>query len=296
MDVNLAEERAFLLQAQLTMDQAEGRAWGNKIDAFGRLVKVTSLFTRPKDDDFKLLYKEQRYQPFWHVICSAHYVYERRRKYSLSVSGPEVKSINIEGMEYDSTSGAISLVGLEHCQEEQRKDIVVDGFSNQPTPALADYLKYASTDIPQDQLDEFAPADVIVVPPQARASAVVREVLIGMIKSIQADRILEDRIEVEKIDLYYRPVYAFQYRWISKEKEAIIEYDGLTGKLQTDGKTFQQYAGKILDPEFLLDISIDAVDLLVPGGGLAIKLAKKGIELAQSRKKDTQSSGGPAPE
>ena len=95
-----------------------------------------------------------------------------------------------------------------------------------------------------------------------------------------------DRIEVELVDLYYRPVYAFQYRWISKEKEAIVEYDGLTGKMQTDGKTFQQYVGKWLDPEFLFDVGVETVDLLVPGGGLAIKLAKKGVELAQNRKQD----------
>ena len=43
---------------------------------------------------------------------------------------------------------------------------------------------------------------------------------------------------------------------------------------------------KFLDAEFLFDIGTETVYLLVPGGGLAIKLAKKGIEAAQSRKKD----------
>jgi hypothetical protein len=286
MEVNLVEERAMILQEQLSMDQAEGRAWSTKKDAFGRLEKVASIFTRPKDEDFELLYKEKRYQPFWHIICSSHYAYERRRQYPLKVSGPEVKSVSIEGLEYDATSGAITLTGLEHCREELRQEILIDGFSNESDPDLTSYLQYPKTEIAEDDLDDFQPEDAIVVPPQARASAVVRDILIGMIKSVQADRIIEDRIDVERVDLYYRPVYAFQYRWISKEREAIIEYDGMTGKLQTNGKTFQQYAGKFLDPEFLFDISMEAVDLLVPGGGLAIKLAKKGIEVAQSRKKD----------
>lgn len=48
-------------------------------------------------------------------------------------------------------------------------------------------------------------------PPQARATAVVRDILIGMIKSVQAARIIEDSVGVERVDLYYRPVYAFQY-------------------------------------------------------------------------------------
>jgi hypothetical protein len=286
MEVNLVEERAMILQEQLSMDQAEGRAWSTKMDAFGRLEKVASIFARPKDEDFELLYKEKRYQPFWHIVCSSHYVYERRRQYPLQVSGPEVKSVAIEGLEYDASSGTITLSGLEHCREELAQEVLIDGFTNQPNPDLVGYLKYPTTEVAEDDLDDFQPEDAIVVPPQARASAVVRDILIGMIKSVQADRIIEDRIDVERVDLYYRPVYAFQYRWTPKEKEAIIEYDGITGKLQTNGKTFQQYAGKFLDPEFLFDISLEAVDLLVPGGGLAIKLAKKGIEVAKSRKED----------
>jgi hypothetical protein len=126
---------------------------------------------------------------------------------------------------------------------------------------------------------------VIVVPPQGSASAILRDTLIGVIKSIKADRILEDHVEVERVDLYYRPVYAFQYRWISKEKEAILEYDAVTGKMEAGGKTFQQYVDKFLDPDFLFDVGVDTVDLLVPGGGLAVKLAKKGFDAAKSRKK-----------
>jgi hypothetical protein len=284
MDFNLVQERAMILEEQLSMDQAEGRAWSNRMSGFGRLEKVASIFSRPKDEDFQLLYKEKRYEPFWHIICSSHYVYERRRQYALQVSGPEVKSVAIEGLDYDASSGAITLSGLEHCREELRQEVLVDGFTNETNPEMTAYLDFPAQEIAEEDLDDFQPEDAIVVPPQARASAVVRDILIGMIKSVQADRIIEDRIDVEQVDLYYRPVYAFQYRWVSKEKEAVIEYDGITGKMQTDGKTFQQYAGKFLDPEFLFDISLEAVDLLVPGGGLAIKLAKKGIEVAQNRK------------
>jgi hypothetical protein len=53
----------------------------------------------------------------------------------------------------------------------------------------------------------------------------------------------------------------------------------------TGGKTFQQYVGKLLEPEFLFDVGLDTVDLLVPGGGIAVKLARKGIEAAKDKKK-----------
>ncbi len=286
MEVNLTDERAFVLQAQLTMDQAEGRAWSRKMDAFGTLAKVGSLLQRPKDEDFKLVYKEQRYEPFWHIVCDARYVYERRGEYPLAFSDPAVKSVTIDSVEYPVCGGKIVLTGLEHCQEDLHADVFFDGLTNTRLPALADYLKYAAVEIPGDELDSFSAGDAIVVPPAARASAIVHEVLIEMIKSVKAEHILEDRIDVTGIDLYYRPVYAFQYRWLSKEKETIVEYDGLTGQWQTGGKTFQQYMGKILDPDFLFDVGVETVDLFVPGGGLAIKLAKKGLDVARSSRKE----------
>ncbi len=286
MEINLTDERAFIFQAQLSVDQAEGRAWSHKVDAFGTMAKMGSLLQRPKEDDFKLMYKEQRYEPFWHVVCDARYVYERRGEYPLTFNDSVVKAVTIDGVQYQVCNGKIMLAGLEHCREELHADVFFDGLTSARNPALTDYLKYAAVEIPGDDLDDFSAGESVVVPPAARASAIVHEVLIEMIKSVKAERILEDRIDVAQIDLYYRPVYAFQYRWMSKEKEAIVEYDGLTGQWQAGGKTFQQYVGKILDPDFLFDVGVETVDLLVPGGGLAIKLAKKGLDVARGSKKD----------
>jgi len=285
MEITVADERALVLKEQLSIDQAEGRAWSKKTDAFGTITKVTRFLQQPKDEDFELLYKEQRYEPFWHVVCTARYIYERRSQYPLAASGPEVESITIEGTQHQVTNGSITLTGLDHCHEEAHEEVFVEGITGEKVPTLANYLEFPATEIAAENLDNFAPEGTVVVPPQARASAIVREVLAGMIKSVQADRILEEQVEVERVDLYYRPVYAFQYRWLTKEKEAVMEYDALTGQLQGGGKTFQQYVGKALDPEFLFDVGVDAVDLLVPGGGIAIKVAKKGLDVARSRRK-----------
>lgn len=282
MDISLADERALLLKEQLSMEQAEGRAWGKKMEAFGRMARVTSFLNKPKDDDFELIYKEHRYEPFWHVVCSAHYVYERARNYQIDLK-EEVEAVTIEEKRYQVVDKRITLTGLEHCREEPRLELFIDGFTGEEQPDLAAYLDFPTREIPQQDLDDISAKGPIFVPPQARASGIVRNVLSDMIKGVQADRVLEEYVHVERVDLYYRPVYAFQYRWISKEKEAIIEYDAVTSQLEADGKTFQQYMGKMLDPNFLFDVGADTVDLLVPGGGLAIKLAKKGIEAARGR-------------
>ena len=283
MEISLADERALLLKETLTMDQAEGRAWGQKLDGFGRMAKVTGILQRPKDDDFDLVYKERRYQPFWHIVCSARYVYERQREFPLTLSGPEVERVTIAEHENEVVNGRVTLIGTEHCREEPRKEVFIDGYTGEEMPALADYLQHPANEVPVDYLDDLTEQGAIVVPPQGRATAVVRDVLLGILKSVRADRILEDAVEVERVDLYYRPVYAFQYLWKSKQREAILEFDGVTGSLQTDGKTFQQYVGKIMDPEFLFDVSVDTIDLLVPGGGIAMKLARKGFDAAKNR-------------
>jgi hypothetical protein len=282
MDITIADERALLFQEQLTMDQAEGRAWSQKVEAFGSMEKMTSFIRRPKDNDFELTYKEHRFQPFWHIECQARYVYERKREYPITLSGPEIKTVTIEDHEYPADKGRILLTAVEHCREEPRREVFIDGITGEHTQNYKNYLQYPANVLPLDQIDDLSQKNIILVPPQSKATAVLRNVLLDVLKSIQADHILEDQVEIKRLDLYYRPVYAFQYRWHSKDKEAVLEMDALTGTVQSNGTTYQRYMGQILDADFLFDVGAETVGLFVPGGGIAVKLARKGYDLARS--------------
>lgn len=284
MDISVVDERAVRLKEKIDSEEAKSRAWGRKVEAFGTVSRMTSFLQKPSDSDFELVYQEHRYQPFWHIACSAHYAYERTVTYSVPVGGREVRSVTIEGRECAVVGTSIQIMGTEHCEETLRTEAFIDGITNSADGTQRPYVAFEGTEMSTEELEAFgAEEETIVVPPRARASAVVRDVLIGLIKSFQADRILKDSVGVETVDLYYRPVYAFRYRWAAKEREAVLEVDGLTGEVRPDGATFQQYVGKIVDPEFLFDIGAETVDLLVPGGGIAIKLARKGIEVARNR-------------
>jgi hypothetical protein len=48
---------------------------------------------------------------------------------------------------------------------------------------------------------------------------------------------------------------------------------------------FQQYLGKVLDTNFLFDIGADAAGVLIPGGSIAVKVARKYME---TKKKSTR--------
>lgn len=276
MDVHLAEERMLVLQDQFNMDHAEGRASTKKIDAFGALAKVAGFLSRPKDDEFELIYREHRLQPFWRVACTFVSAYERKRDHALKLA-PEVRQVEIAGETHQVVDHAVTLHVLETCREEMKRDIYFDALTGQPGADLTSRLRFPTIPATEESLAAFTEKGTVVVPPQATSSVVVREVLGSLVNRIKADKVLEETVTFEAIDLYYRPVYAFRYR--RQGKEAVVEFDGLTGDLKTGGSTFETYVGKILDTRFLLDASAEVANLFVPGATLVKVLLAKGMEL-----------------
>lgn len=276
MQIDVAKQRILLVKDQISSDDAEKKAWEKKTTAFDAISKVTGFFSRPKDEDFELTYSEHRYQPFWHVAASARYVYDRNSTYQVTTGGKEVRSVTLLGTDYQETNGHIHVPVVEHCIQDEHEEVYIDGVSGKNIPELAAYVK-KSADTVKKQIEDMVPKETIIVPPQARVSAIMRDALSKMIKGIQADVILEEHVEVSTVDLYYRPVYAFQFHWKSKGKDAIVEIDGVTGSVSSGNRIFREYLGKVLDQDFLFDIGADAAGMLFPGGSIAVKAARKYI-------------------
>ena len=277
MDIRVADQRILLFADQVSAEDAKQLSWEKKTSAFDALSKMTSFLSRPKDDDFELLYSEHRYQPFWHVIAKAKYVYDRTAQYQIAPNGNEVQSVTLEKTDYVVTNGHIHVSVMEHCNQDEQDEVYVDGVTGKNNPELASYLSL-SPKVATDKLEKLVTKGSIVVPPQARVSAIMRDALSKMIKGIQADKILEEQVEVQCVDLYYHPVYAFQYKWKSKNKVAIVEIDGVTGAVGSGNRTFNEYLGKVLDKDFLFDLGADAAGMLIPGGNIAVKVAKRYID------------------
>ncbi|MFZ2199325.1 MAG: hypothetical protein WAV40_00880 [Microgenomates group bacterium] len=274
MKIDVATQRILVLKDQISESEAKQLAWDKKVNAFGAISQVTGFFSRPKDEDYELTYSEHRYAPFWHVVAKARYVYDRNASYQVPIGGSEVKSVTLHGTDYPETSGHIHIPVTEHCVQEEIDEVYVDGLSTKGDPRLAQYANYAYT-VVTGQIEKIIPKGSLVVPPSARVSAIMRDSLSKMIKGIQADKILEEHVEVSTIELYYRPIYAFKYQWISKGKEGILELDGITGAITSGSRVFTEYLGKVLDQDFLFDIGADAAGMLVPGGSIAVKAARK---------------------
>lgn len=280
MKIDVAKQRILLLKDQISPSDAEKKAWEKKTNAFDALSKVTGFFSRPKDDDFELTYHEHRYAPFWHVMAKARYVYDRNVTYQVSVGGREVRSVTFLSTDYEETNGHIHVPVVEHCVQDEKDEVFIDGVSGKNTADVSVYIKKPFTEV-AGKIESLIAKGSILVPPSARVSAIMRDSLSKMIKGIQADKILEEHVEVSAIELWYRPVYAFQFAWKSKGKDGILEVDGVTGEVGSGNRIFREYLGKVLDQDFLFDIGADAAGMFIPGGAIAVKAAK----LAFTKKK-----------
>ncbi len=277
MEIQLGEERLLLLEERLTRDEIQVRAMDKRAGAFGG--GLGSFLQRPKAEEVTLVSRQRRLMPFWNVAASSHYVYERTRDYAVPGSAPEVTAVTIDGKrhELDQGSGAqhaFRLTALEHCQDDFRSESFIDGVSGAHVPEAPALITGPKSEIQDPQA--LAAEETSVIPPEQRASFVVRQTLAQVMKPVQADRILEESIVLEKTDLYYRPVWAFEFAW--RDKRGVIEIDSITGQTAAGKPIAGGQARGMLTRDLLFDIGADTIGLFVPGGSIAVKLAKAAID------------------
>jgi hypothetical protein len=281
MEVEIAEERILVFTDRIGADAAEGTAWAKRVEAFGTLARMTGFLSRPKDEEFEVVYREKRLQPFWRIASFAVSKYERKRDYRIALA-TEVRKVSVDGQERPITNHHIVVSGYESCEEQMRRQALIDGLTGTEDPELGRYLEFTAAEADATHLAALAEQKVVIVPPKMRASGLVRDAVAKAIGKIEADRILEETVTLEAVDLCYRPVYAFRYR--RSGKEAVVEVDALTGEAHIAGTTFEEHLGKILEPRFLLDVGAEAANIFIPGATV-VKLAFiKGMELREKHK------------
>ena len=278
-DFQVVEHKIFALEDQISFDEAEQRAGERKQGAFGVISKFLS---KPSGGDIELTYSEKRYEPFWHVLCTTHLEYNRERKIEFEVEAA-VRSITIDGVKHETQRGAkkIGIDGVEYCVEDLRKEIFLDAVSGGEDKNLRKFVEFKKRELMLTE--ELSAGDNIVVPVKVKASFIIRNFLSEMLKPVKADDILAEQIRIEKLHLYFRPIYAFEFQWKSKGKYATLEVDGLTLEIKSGGKAVKQKLKEAIIEADLFDLGADAVGLIIPGGGFALKMAKKGSELLKKR-------------
>jgi len=253
MEITISEQKVFIIPEVITPEQARERAWDKKAGVFSS--GLSSLLSRPKGEDIKIVYSEKRYEPFWLIECQSSYTYDRLRKFPVQVTGPEVQSVTVSNLSFtpsdDKKLGRVFFIpGVEHCQEEHSRLSYFDGLSGERRD-FTYALKFRAEEI--KELESY-PFQGMAVPPEIRASFVVRQMLQELMRPLQAD------------------------------------FDGLTGEMKTGGRTFKQAVSEVLKKDMLFDLGADVLGLIVPGGSIAVKLAKTALEISQTEKKKNSRS------
>jgi hypothetical protein len=279
MDVHIAAAHVYSLNPTLDFENAKQQAIDKRLGAVAG--GLGGLLSRPKPEEVELAYSEMRYEPFWHVACTVRYVYERKKDFSVAVGGPEVRKVTLLSQEFEVAAPApaqgtggllqqiglggaarsISLPGVEYCVDENRQERFLEAVAGQLFQPGAEYAKKDKSEL--TDLAGLTSGEALVVPPQLSASKVVKNLLSSMIKQIQADKLIEERTEIEMLDLYFRPVFAFEFTWKPKNKTGVAEFDAVSGTMIA-GKVVRTRSDKPITPAELFDINAENVASLLP--------------------------------
>lgn len=285
MEIFVKEAEAYHFLPQVSLEVAKDRIEQKKT----QLIAGTfgALLSRPKPEEFRLVALENRLEPFWLVTVSTCTRYDRTKTYSVAASGAEVQSVtifeNTLPVETKPKEGSrFVLPAVEHCLETARQTRTYHGLSGDAVD-YARYLQYPKNLIPE--IGAFTPEGVLVVPPQVTAAPVIRQTLAETLKPVgHAHTILEERVDVEALELNLMPIYALEYEWLGKNKRQVLEFNALSGEINASGKTMSSRIKGIISRDLVFDITADAVGMVVPGGSIAVKLVKAVVDRPKNAK------------
>ncbi len=254
---SLTTPRCFVLEPVINESQAYTQAGEHKSKVFGFDIKrvFTSIGRRSEIKiESKLLHC--RLVPFWQVKCRSHFDYTRLNEYSITAHDPEAALVTIQGSDKDGryteidyrvdrtgrSEGRVKLTGIERCVKDRESNEWIDSYMHTDDWAPKDLethqkqLQESTLQHPRPvkDLEDFADTltldgkplfdnnvEMIIVPPLETADNVVRRTLRKVMVPIEAALIYDWMLEVSIIDLYFRPLFVFEFLRLDKEGNPI---------------------------------------------------------------------------
>lgn len=262
------EERICVFDDVYNKDSARVQADREKVAAFGMLARM-KLWDRPKDADVSLVSSEKRYEPLWLAEATRRTLYTRKASYTLHVDNPQAQSVELLGQVLAvDEQRQVQLAAVEDCERTVALSEHFDGL--QRPHVEKDLAGYATKFAYHDVADSREPC---FVAPTLTAVSVLQQVKARLSTPVEADEIREDVLDVQSLILFYRPVHAFRYEW--KGKQGVLEIDALNGHVNKEGDMFGNAVRRLGSREALFDFGVDFADLVLPGGGLMIKMVDR---------------------
>ena len=277
-------KKVYIFEPVYDISAATEQANKKKLDAFGMMAKF-NILNKPKDEAVHAARSELRYEPFWFIDSNRIVDYKLLLERKLEVDDEYANSILIDGKTYEifedskksfvSNDKRYSTLNVQYnCNREIKYKTYIDGLGRNIKSENYEKL-FKNSNYKFKEVEDLTNIDNIINPTFSFSSAIEEMKNSLLREKIISHEILTDDAIVDKIYLYFRPVYAFEFIWSNENKVGIIEIDGLNGEVSEKGVWLKDRVSKVMTRDMFFDIGGEIANGMVPSGGVVVKMIDK---------------------
>ena len=274
-------KKVYIFEPVYDISAATEQANKKKLDAFGMMAKF-NILNKPKDEAVHAARSELRYEPFWFIDSNRIVDYKLLLERKLEVDDEYANSILIDGKTYEifedskksfvSNEKRYSTLNVQYnCNKEIKYKNYIDGLGRNIKSENYEKL-FKNSNYKFKEVEDLTNIDNIINPTFSFSSAIEEMKNSLLREKIISHEILTDDAIVDKIYLYFRPVYAFEFIWSNENKVGIIEIDGLNGEISEKGVWLKDRVSKVMTRDMFFDIGGEIANGMVPGSGVVVKM------------------------
>ena len=274
-------KKVYIFEPVYDISAATEQANKKKLDAFGMMAKF-NILNKPKDEAVHAARSELRYEPFWFIDSNRIVDYKLLLERKLEVDDEYANSILIDGKTYEifeyskksfvSNDKRYSTLNVQqNCNREIKYKTYIDGLGRYIKSENYEKL-FKNSNYKFKEVEDLTNIDNIINPTFSFSSAIEEMKNSLLREKIISHEILIDDAIVDKIYLYFRPVYAFEFIWSNENKVGIIEIDGLNGEISEKGVWLKDRVSKVMTRDMFFDIGGEIANGMVPGSGVVVKM------------------------
>ena len=274
-------KKVYIFEPVYDISAATEQANKKKLDAFGMMAKF-NILNKPKDEAVHAARSELRYEPFWFIDSNRIVDYKLLLERKLEVDDEYANSILIDGKTYEifedskksfvSNEKRYSTLNVQYnCNREIKYKNYIDGLGRNIKSENYEKL-FKNSNYKFKEVEDLTNIDNIINPTFSFSSAIEEMKNSLLREKIISHEILIDDAIVDKIYLYFRPVYAFEFIWSNENKVGIIEIDGLNGEVSEKGVWLKDRVSKVMTRDMFFDIGGEIANGMVPSGGVVVKM------------------------
>ena len=251
--------------------KAQAIAEKSKGMAFGIISGIMKAFDKSKKQ-YVLSGYQKLYLGFWHIIGESVQEYKRTTHYGISVK-PEVRSItlNRKTIKVDPQETWCHFDAEDHCFEHYSKETIQSAMQDKERN-LDRYIDSKRKTV--RNLGTVQNKQTVVAPIVIRASWLVNKIIKELIKPIQADKIIQEVVEIKRLVLVLRPFHVFEFREEGTENAKTIEINAITGSWKKGDRLLTPEFKKRMFHEGVFEVGAELASSVIPGAAFAATLGK----------------------